>query len=460
MRAHVVLRMALRFTSLLERYLPDAFVFALVATMLALGLGWLWAGASWGTMLDGWGKGFFSLVGFTLQMSLIIILGHVVASAEAVARLLDRLAGVSTTAKGSVAQVALLAMLSSWLNWGFSLVFSAMLARTVARRLADRGQQVDYRALAAASFLGLGSIWAQGLSGSAALQMATPSALPPGLHGHGIPLSQTIFLWQSLASVAIELVVVTLVVWLIAPSEPHATSAASLGLSLQEVTPPPPSPTELRPGERPEHSPWLTLSFVALSLGYLIHSLRQAPSLLEAINLNTINLTLLALGALLHRTPARLQRAFATATPAVWGVILQFPFYGGIAGILASAGLNARIADLFVGAASQATLPPLVALYSLLLGIFVPSGGSKWLIEAPYVLAAAERLHVHSGWMVAVYDLGEALANLVQPFWMLPVLGIFHLKARDVMGYTMLVFVVLTPLVLVLTYALGLTLRG
>jgi short-chain fatty acids transporter len=459
MRAHVVLRMALRFTSLLERYLPDAFVFALIATMLALGLGWLWAGASWGTMLDGWGKGFFSLVGFTLQMALIIILGHVVASAEAVARLLDRLAGLSKTAKGAVAQVALLAMLSSWLNWGFSLVFSAMLARTIARRFAERGQQVDYRALAAASFLGLGSIWAQGLSGSAALQMATPSALPPGLHGHGIPLSQTIFLWQSLASVGIELVVVTLVVWLIAPSEPHATTAASLGLALQEVTPPPPT-TELRPGERPEHSPWLTLSFVALSIGYLIHALRQAPSLLEAINLNTINLTLLALGAFLHRTPARLQRAFATATPAVWGVILQFPFYGGIAGILASAGLNARIADLFVGAASQATLPPLVALYSLLLGIFVPSGGSKWLIEAPYVLAAAERLHVHSGWMVAVYDLGEALANLVQPFWMLPVLGIFHLKARDVMGYTMLVFLVLTPLVLLLTYTLGLTLRG
>ena len=169
-------------------------------------------------------------------------------------------------------------------------------------------------------------------------------------------------------------------------------------------------------------------------------------------------LGLLTLGTALHRTPARLQRAYAQATPAVWGVILQFPFYGGIAGVLASAHLNERIAGLFVGAASQGTLPPLVGLYSLVLGIFVPSGGSKWLIEAPYVLEAASRLHVHAGWMVAVYDLGEALANLVQPFWMLPVLGIFGLRARDVMRYTVITFFVLLPVVMGLTYGLGLTL--
>ncbi|MBL9042534.1 MAG: short-chain fatty acid transporter [Myxococcales bacterium] len=458
-----VLRPALRFTSWLEQYLPDAFLFALLATVLSLLLGSLWARAEWGPMLDGWGKGFFSLLGFTLQMALIIILGHVVASADAVARLLGWLGGLCRTARGAVAQVALLAMLSSWLNWGFSLVFSAMLARAVARRFAERGQKVDYRALAAASFLGLGSIWAQGLSGSAALQMATPGALPPGLHGHGIPLSQTIFLWQSLLSVVIEVLVVTLLMWLIAPSEATAVTAADLGCSLDPPTStnPPASepPLPLRPGERPEHSPWLSAAFVLLALGFLWRSLRQAPSVLEAVNLNTINLFLLALGTALHRTPARLQRAFAAATPAVWGVILQFPFYGGIAGILASSGLNARIADLFVGAASQATLPPLVAAYSALLGVLVPSGGSKWLIEAPYVLAAAERLHVHAGWMVAVYDLGEALANLIQPFWMLPVLGLLGLKARDVMRYTILVFFVLTPLVLASTYALGLTLR-
>jgi short-chain fatty acids transporter len=374
--------------------------------------------------------------------------------------------------------VALLALLSSWFHWGFSLIVSALLAQAVARRFAARAVAVDYRALAAASFLGLGSIWAQGLSGSAALQMATPGAVPATMarivdcgaatcsgaalgYGPGvIPLSQTIFLWQSLLSVAIEIPVVTLLMWWLAPTAERAVTAAELGVVLVEPAPPEAALLPPRPGERMEHLPWLNLLVCLLGSGYLYSYFAAVPSghTLEAINLNIVILGLLLLGTALHRTPARLQRAFATATPTVWGVILQFPFYGGIAALMSGAQLNDRLAGLFVGVANRATLPPLIALYSALLGVFVPSGGSKWLIEAPYVLAAAHRLHVHVGWMVAVYDLGEALANLIQPFWMLPVLGVLGLKARQIMGYTFVVFVVLLPLVLLLTYALGLTL--
>jgi short-chain fatty acids transporter len=151
-------------------------------------------------------------------------------------------------------------------------------------------------------------------------------------------------------------------------------------------------------------------------------------------------------------------RAVREATPATWGVLLQFPFYAGIAGMIVYTHLNARIAGFFVSISSRASFPPLIALYSAALGVFVPSGGSKWVIEAPYVMAAAHDLKVHLGWMVAVYDLGEALANLVQPFWMLPTLAILGLRARDVMGYTFVVFLVLLPLVLGLVTLLGLTL--
>jgi short-chain fatty acids transporter len=151
-------------------------------------------------------------------------------------------------------------------------------------------------------------------------------------------------------------------------------------------------------------------------------------------------------------------RAVQNAVPATWGVILQFPFYAGIAGIITYTELNARIAHLFVGLSTRTTFPPLVAAYSALLGIFVPSGGSKWVIEAPYVLQAAHDLKVHLGWTVAVYNLGEALANLVQPFWMLPTLAILGLEARDVMGFTFVVFLVLVPVVLVLVTVLGATL--
>jgi short-chain fatty acids transporter len=152
-------------------------------------------------------------------------------------------------------------------------------------------------------------------------------------------------------------------------------------------------------------------------------------------------------------------RAVQDATPAVWGVILQFPFYAGIAGVITATHLNEQLASIFVRFSNTTTFPALVALYSAVLGVFVPSGGSKWVIEAPYVMEAAHTLKVHLGWIVASYDLGEALANLVQPFWMLPILGLFKLGARDVMGYTTIVFLALTPVVLVLVTLLGLTLR-
>ena len=203
----------------------------------------------------------------------------------------------------------------------------------------------------------------------------------------------------------------------------------------------------------------ITWFVVALGGTYLVRYFAAAPESLNAINLNALNLGFLLLGFLLHGTPARLMRAVQDATPAVWGVILQFPFYAGIAGVITGTHLNEQLAAIFVRASTAETFPALVAVYSAVLGVFVPSGGSKWVIEAPYVMAAAHELKVHLGWVVAAYDLGEALANLVQPFWMLPILGLFQLRARDIMGFTFLVFVVLFPVVILLVTLLGMTLH-
>lgn len=465
-------RLAARFTAWSERWIPDAFVFALVATVLVVVAAFivlterLPAADAALEVVQLWGDGFWELLPFTLQMALVIITGYVVATTRPVYRLIARLAAVPTTARGAVAWVTFFAMASSWFNWGFSLIFSAMLAREVARRM----PRVDYRALCASAFLGLGSIWAQGLSGSAALQMATPSSLQPairavvsagGLVPDGIiPLTHTIFLWQSLASVLVELVVITTLMFFVAPSEARAKSAADLGVDLGpsplDVAPPAVRHT---PGEWLEHQPWLSVAFVALAGAVLTATFVKAPQPLAALNLNVLNLLFLTVGVALHATPARLMRAVKEATPGVWGVLLQFPFYAGIAALIVKTRLNEHIAAWFVSVSTPDTFPAVIAVYSAALGVFVPSGGSKWVIEAPYVMQAAHDLKVHLGWMVAVYDLGEALANLLQPFWMLPVLGLFGLKARDVMGYTVLVFFVLAPLVLVLVTVLGATLR-
>jgi short-chain fatty acids transporter len=462
-----VARAALALTDWSERWLPDAFIFALLATVLVIGAALAATPATPLQVVDAWGRGFWELIPFTLQMALIIITGHVLATSPPIGRVIRFLASLPRSPRGAVALVTFVTLAASWFNWGFSLVFGAVLAIEVARRV----EGVDYRALAASSVLGLGSIWAQGLSGSAALQMATPGALQPQIRdivAHGgivpggiIPFRHTIFLWQSLASVAVEMVVVTFVMWLATPPAGRARTARSLGIDLgpsEPVSPDAAAPARPTPGQWLEHSPILTWFVVALGGTYLARYFMDAPEPLNAINLNIINLSFLMIGFVLHGTPARLMRAVQNATPAVWGVILQFPFYAGIAGIITTTHLSEQVANLFVRVSTPPSFPALVAIYSAVLGVFVPSGGSKWVIEAPYVMDAAHTLKVHLGWVVAAYDLGEALANLVQPFWMLPVLGLFKLGARDVMGYTIVVFLALTPVVIVLVTLLGMTL--
>src|SRR3954468_21127847 len=231
-----VARVALGLTEWTERWLPDAFIFALMATVLVFAAALAATPATLAQTVDAWGGGFWDLIPVTLQMALVIITGLRRPTPPPMGRLIRAIAARPRSPRGAVALVAFFALASAWFNWGFSLVFSAVLAIEIARRL----ESVDYRALAAASMLGLGSVWAQGLSGSAALQMATPGALQPAIrtivaHDGLVPdgiitFAHTIFLWQSLLSVAIEIVVVTLVMWLATPPAQRAKTAHMLGI--------------------------------------------------------------------------------------------------------------------------------------------------------------------------------------------------------------------------------------
>jgi short-chain fatty acids transporter len=465
-------RTALRFTAFTEKWLPDAFGFVLVGTFVVLLFGLVTgepllkrpddpAATKGYGLIDGWGLGFWSLITFTLQMAMIIIGGYAVATSGPIARLITRLARIPKSPRTAVAFVAAVAMLASYLNWAFSLIFAAILAREVARNV----PKADYRALGAMAFLGLGTVWAQGLSGSAALQVASASSSPApvqevikaGGHASGlIPLTDTIFTWQAIVATLIVYAVGVAMAWFIAPGEGNARTAEDIGIELKPLIgrgsayngKQSQDGEKRRPGDWLEHSPLFSLLVVALGAIYLVRYF-EGKSFFNALDLNTVNLILFLLAMLLHWRPWRMARAVRDGAPAAAGVLLQFPLYGGIFGMIAYTGVSARIAGWLVQASNQFLFPPLVAIYSFILGVFVPSGGSKWVIEAPYVLQAANELKVDAGWMVVVYDLGEASANLLQPFWMLPTLAILGLKARDIMGYTFTMFLACFPAALI-----------
>ncbi|MBE3073373.1 MAG: short-chain fatty acid transporter [Actinobacteria bacterium] len=441
-------RLGLSIADWSERWFPDAFVFALVGIVVVF-IGGLLLGESPQKLAIEGGKGFWVLIPFTMQMAMIIIGGYVVASSPFVYGLIQRLAALPKTPRSAIAFVCFFAMVTSLISWGFSLIFSGLLIREICRRIPG----IDFRAIGAAGFMGLGSIWALGLSSSAALMMATKGSIPPALFSISgvIALTKTIFLWQGIATAAILLVVSVAIAFWSAPSPARAKTAESYGLHFEplnmKIEP------RTRPGEWLEYSPLLSILVSLLLIVYLWDVFKTSPAgPLEALNLNTYNLIFIVLGLLLHWRPKRFLRAVADSVPAVGGVLIQFPFYAAIFGMITGTGISAWMAKLFVDITTRQTYPLLVAAYSAVLGLFVPSGGSKWVIEAPYVLQAAIAHQVNLGWVVQIYNMAEALPNMINPFWMLPLLGLLSVKARELVGFSILQLLVHVPLVLFLCW--------
>jgi len=440
-----------RIADFCERWFPDAFVFALGAVILVF-IGGLVIGVSPVTLTMEFGNGFWSLVNFTMQMALVIIGGFVVASSPPFARLTARLAAIPKTPRGAVAFTAAFAMLSSLISWGLSLIFTGLLVREISRRI----ERVDYRAIGAAAYLGLGSVWALGLSSSAALLQATKSSIPPSLLPITgvIPLTQTIFLWQNLTMAAILIGVSVVIAYVSAPADADTRTAKEMGVEFAE--PGEPSGAPARTGEG-AGAPLLSVVVALLMVAYLAITIREKGAL-SALDLNNFNFTFLAAGLLLHWRPKSFLNAVSKSVPATAGVLIQFPFYGGIFGMISKTPIAERLAHVFVAITTKSTFPIVVALYSAILGVFVPSGGGKWVVEAPYVMAAAKQWGEHLGWTVQIYNAAEALPNLINPFWMLPLMGILNVKARDLAGYSILQLMFHAPLVLLLCWLFARTL--
>jgi short-chain fatty acids transporter len=435
-----------------EKWFPDAWVFALVGIVFVFVFGLLIGESPQKLVWEG-GKSFWILIPFTMQMALIIIGGYVVATTPAVYWLIKKVAGITTNPRAAIAWIAFFSMITSLISWGLSLIFSGLLVREMSRTI----KGMDFRAAGAAAYLGLGAVWALGLSSSAALMMATKGSIPPKLYEISglIPLTQTLFIWPTFWT-AVSLIVVSVVIaYYSAPKPERAKTVEDYGLKFDPID----TSLEARqkPGEWLEYSPALIIIVGGMLVWYLFDFFQKEPrGPIAALDLNNYNLIFITLGMLLHWRPKRFLKAVAQSVPATGGVLIQFPFYAVIFGMIVGTGINKWLADLFVAITTKETYSLLVALYSAVLGVFIPSGGSKWVIEAPYVLTAAVQHGVNLGWVVQIYNAAEALPNLLNPFWMLPLLGILHMKARDLVGYSVLQMFIHIPLVFFLCWYFGL----
>ena len=436
-----------------EKWFPDAYVFAVIAVVI-VGVAALLMGRTPTQIGTDFGAHFWDLVPFAMQMAFVVITGYVVASAKPVHKLIVKLSTIPKTPKTAVAFVAFFAMIASLLSWGFSLIFSGILIREVSKRV----KGVDYRAIGAAGYLGLGSIWALGLSSAPALLMTTKSSIPPALYkiSGTIPLSETIFTWQNLVMIIVLIVLSVTICYYSTPNADKAKTAEMAGINYGAGDDHVEKAKAEKPGEWLEYSPILTLALVAIGSIYVFNIIKTKGPI-AALDLNTYNFMFLMLGMLLHWTPRSFLNAAAKSIPATGGVLIQFPIYAGIFGVMMGSGLAELLMEFFLSISTQNTFPAIVAVYSAILGLFLPSGGGKWIVEAPYLLEAAKQLHVGLGWVVQVYNASEALPNFINPFWMLPLMGIMGVKARDLAGYSILQLVFHLPVVIFMCWILAKT---
>ncbi|MBB4303255.1 short-chain fatty acids transporter [Rhodobium orientis] len=450
-------RLAYRFTELSEKWFPDAFVFVALALIVVV-LANLATGANPMDIAHSFGTGFWTLIPFTMQMALVAITGYVVATSGPCTKLIARLASVPQSSRGAVAWVAAITMASSYLNWALSLVLGGLLVRAIARRTDIK---VDYRAAGAAAYLGLGATWALGLSSSAAMLQANPASLPKAISDISgvIPLSQTIFLWQSIVMLLIIAAVAVTVAYYSAPEGNQIKTAEDMGCDVSETDTSAQKPA--RPGEWLEFNFILPALVVLLAAGYVYVELSTKGVMGTISNLNNYNFIFLMVGLLLHGNIRSFLTSVSKAVPTTAGVIIQFPFYASIAALLTQVPgsdgvtISHHISHLFVSIANIEIFPVVIGVYSAILGFLVPSGGGKWIIEAPYVLQTAKDLNAHMGWAIEVYNAAEALPNLINPFWMLPLLGVLGLRARDLVGFCFTQLIFAFPLVMFLLWVLA-----
>ncbi|MFP4600022.1 MAG: short-chain fatty acid transporter [Persicimonas sp.] len=442
-----------------ERLVPEPFVLALLLTLVTLilaasfGTGEAIAGLGFverlGVLSTGWFAEFYAtgLMKFALQMVIVLVTGHALALSEPVQRVIRAIAGVTKTAGAAVVVVALVACAASLIQWGLGAIAGAFMAREMGRAFAEKGQPVHYPLLGAAGYAGF-LVWHGGFSGSAPLKVAEEGHFVADVIGV-IPITETLLSPLNIVVIGSMLVLIPVLFWRLMPRDASKMVAYPLDLKASAE---PAEQSQAPDGVVGilEQTRLLNLVTGALLVASLV--LFFADRGLGGWNLDSINLLFLTLGILFHPSPASYVGAVVDGVKGAAGIILQFPFYFGILGLLKASGLITQIAEFFISISTAQTFPVFTFLSAGIVNFFVPSGGGQWAVQGPVMMQAVETLGVAPEKAIMALAYGDAWTNMLQPFWALPLLGIMGLRAKDIIGYTAFVMLVTGPVMMFLLY--------
>jgi short-chain fatty acids transporter len=424
------------FVYLFERVMPDPFVFAVILTFLGALLALEFApNASVPSVALAWYGGIFAIFAFAFQMVIMLISGYALAIAPPVQKGLAKIATLVSTPSSAVSLTIVVSMIASWINWGLGLVTAALLAREMAKRI-----RIDFGWLVAAAYTGF-VISTEGLSGSIALSQATHGSalnIVEKVTGHIVPLSQTVFTRFNLIPCLVLLIVMPIIFRALQPTEQNTIVADPERLR-QEDRQVPPRESGDTLSAKLDNAWILNLLLVAFGIFALITEWRRTGF---ALDLNSVIIILVLSGLLLHLRPAAYIVAVKHAARISGSLVLQYPLYGGLMGIITTTGLAGVLSKVFIRFSTAHTLPFFTYLTSMIITLFVPSGGGHWAVQGPFAVPAAQELHASLAGTTMAVAMGESVANMLQPFWALPILAIAGIKMRRMMGFMVVTFAI------------------
>jgi short-chain fatty acids transporter len=423
-----------------ERWIPDAWVVALIMTIPVFVMALIWGDVDASGAFVAWGDGIWTLLTLMAEFSFAIVIAYAVAVARPVARLLNWIASRPDPAKPAQAVLVMAAFsyVTAWLNWAVAIVMSAVLVLFMAKN----NPRADYRLLACAAFLGFGTVWNAGLSSSSALIVATPDnfLITGKVLANTIPISETILTpWNIVLSLVVAVLGTAFIVALTPRPEKAWTMPPDRLEALLPSMEREPVAAPLTPAQRMESWRGWNLLFGVATMAYLVHLL--ATKGIAGWTIDAYNLLFLSLAILLHGRPRPFLDACERGIRGAWGILLVFPFFAGMFGLIQLTHLGTTLSDFFASITTAHTFAPIVYWYSGILNYFVPSAGAKWALEAPYLIPAAASHGVSPAGATMAYSWGDLGTALIQPFWAIALLAIVRLKFGQIMGYCLVIWV-------------------
>lgn len=435
-----------------KRFLPSPFTIAVLLTLLTIALGFIFSpgdadGNSFLQVLSFWENGIWNnaLLVFAYQMMLILVLGHVLVLSKPMNQLILKLTQYANTMTKAIVLVSVSTMLVAFFNWGLGLIFGAILARKVGEQAAENQTPINYPLIGACGYVGL-MVWHGGISGSAPIKVAETGHLNSLMSQiaseevlaklpNSINFNETVFSWWNLILIGVLLVLIPWV--LVKVSKSTSMKVPSLEVYKFHKK----ENQKVEGAERLEISKIMAWVFGLIILGALLYQYWDAFMTLQ-ITPNMLNFFMLGLAILMHGNFHNFLAALEEAIKDTSGILIQFPLYFGIMGIMKETGMVVMVSDFFVSIASATTLPIVTFFSAGLVNIFVPSGGGQWAIQGPIVIESALKLDVPLPKAIMALAYGDQITNMLQPFWALPLLGITKLKAKEILPYTLIMMLV------------------